>query len=170
MAMRQGGRVHRGPRRKSLWLQFQPTVSTVTGSGDANLVFTLNSAALALRPFTVVRTHFQVMIRSDQEAAMEQQIGAFGIAVVSDEAVAVGITAIPTPAAQLGSGLWFVNQLCFGEESRLADKALPPMHYQIDSKAMRKVEAGSDIVVVVETVFSPGIVFTLGGRILVKTN
>ena len=158
--------------RKSLWLQFVPISTTVTAGGAA-IAFSLNAAALALRSFTVIRSHFEVMLLSDQESVIEQQVGAVGLAVVSDEAVAVGVTAVPTPLTQLGSSLWFVNQLMFGEESRLATLALPPVHYSIDSKAMRKVEVGSDIIVVLEssTIGSAGAIdFNIGGRVLIKTN
>ncbi len=47
----------RGPKRVSTWFQFLP-VDTTIASGAATVFFTLNAAALALRPFTVVRTYF----------------------------------------------------------------------------------------------------------------
>ena len=157
--------------RKSLWLQFAPADVTLTSSGSVNLSFSLNAAALALRPFTVVRSHFEVMVRSDQEAAVEQQQIGFGLAVVSDQAVAAGVASVPTPLTELGSSLWFVNRLIFGEESRLVDKALPARSVQIDSKAMRKVEVGMDIIVVAENgTIGGGAIISMGGRVLIKTN
>jgi len=163
---------HARSARKSLWLEFQPAETTIAGVGQT-LVFSLNAAALALEPFTIIRTHFSVMVRSDQSAAVERQMGGFGIAVVSDQAVGVGITAVPHPVSDLGSSLWFLNQLLFSEANTVTDRTTPVRNYQLDSRAMRKVEVGSDIVVVVENISlggSGGSIFTLGGRILIKTN
>ena len=160
----------RGPRRKTLWLQFQPTNVTL-GSGSSALIFSLNAAALALRPFTLVRSHFEIMTRSDQSAAVEQQLVGVGMAVVSDESRAVGITAIPTPISELGSSLWFLNRLIFGQESTVIDTSMGARTVAVDSKAMRKVEVGQDIVIVGEaSATGEAAILTLGGRILVKTN
>ena len=63
--------VRSGSKRKTLWLEFQPVLATTDAAGEAVLVFSLNAAALALRPFTIVRTHFEVMVTSDQAAAVE---------------------------------------------------------------------------------------------------
>ncbi len=82
---RKSGHVYRAGRmvkRDSLWLQFQPTITAVNGGGTAVLIFTLNAAALALRPFTVVRTRFQLGMRSDQTSAAEDQVLGYGIVVV----------------------------------------------------------------------------------------
>ena len=160
----------RGAKRKSLWLQFKPLSATV---GAQSLIFSLNAAALALRPFTIVRTHFSVLMFSDQAAAVEQQNGAIGLAVVSDEAVAVGITAVPTPLAQLGSSLWFAHQLLMSQSSHQVDLTLPPGRWEIDSKAQRKVEVGSDVIVVMDNETIGGsatYIAFVGGRILIKTN
>ena len=164
--------VSRGPRRKSIWLSFAPSEVTL-GTGVEAIMFTLNAAALALRPFTIVRSHLEVMVRSDQSAAVETQICGVGLAVVSTEAVSVGITVVPSPITELGSSLWFVNKLLFGQENSLINLLLPQLIASIDSKAMRKVEVGSDIVVVAENQSlggSGGAIVTLGGRILIKTN
>ncbi len=172
MAFRHPRATRQRSTRKSLWLQFVPITVTL-GAANSALAFSLNAAALALRPFTVVRTHFEVMMISDQAAAVEQQVAGLGIAVVSDQAIAVGITAVPTPVSELGSSLWFVNQLLLGEESHQTDLTLAPNRYSIDSKAMRKVETGSDIGVMLETITiggSGGAIFNVGGRILIKTN
>ena len=164
--------VVRAAKRKFLWLQFAPSEAT-SGVGMAQLFFSLNAAALALRPFTIVRSHFEVMVRSDQEAAVETQIAAIGLAVVSDQAVAVGITAVPTTLTEAGSSLWFMHRFLFGEENSLFNLLKPTPTWALDSKAMRKVEVGSDLVVVGENGNvggSGGIITTVAGRILIKTN
>ncbi len=161
----------RGPQRKSLWVSFVPVSVSHSGGTEATLVASLNAAALALRPFTVVRTHFELMLISDQAAAVEVQIGSVGVAIVSDQASAIGVTAIPTPITDLGSSLWFLNKLLFANQSNVVDKALPGLQVSIDSKAMRKVELGQDLVVAIETgSISAGVVYKIGGRVLIKTN
>ena len=81
---------------------------TLTASGGT-ILGSLNATALALRPFTIVRQHYFLMLRSDQAAAAERQFGAFGCVVVSDQAEAVGVTAIPTPITDAGSDLWMLH-------------------------------------------------------------
>ena len=159
----------RGSGRLTTWFQFQP--ASVVGSVSGNLVFSLNVAALALRPFTVVRTHFMCLIRSDQAAAIETQVGALGFAVVSDEAVAIGVAAIPTPITQMASDLWFVHQMLMAYHQEITDRAEPAGVFEIDSKAMCKVGVGQDIVVVTEvSTAEQGADFVFGGCMLIKTN
>jgi len=158
-------------RRQTTWFQYSPAIATMTAPGGT-LFFSLNAAALALRPFTVVRSHFHIGLRSDQAAAIEEQIAGVGLAVVSDEAVAVGVTAVPTPITEMGSDLWFVHQLIYASESRVVDKTREGQYISIDSKAMRKVGVGQDIVLVVEmsAASTGGMVITVGGRQLIKNN
>ena len=157
-------------KRETTWFQFQPVRVTI-GPGTAVLVFALNAAALALRPFTIVRTRFLLGLRSDQAAVNELQEVGVGLAVVSDQAVGVGVTAIPTPITDMGSNLWFVHQLMYADESALVDKVKPMITVEVDSKAMRKVEVGQDIVVVAETTgASDGAIVVVGGRLLIKNN
>ena len=161
------GNGRRTAKRSTSWAQFQIAEASVNNSSV--LIFSLNATALALRPFTVVRSHVELMLRSDQEAAVEDQAAAFGIAVVSDEAVAVGVTAIPTPLDNAASELWLMHSFMFGEESRLVDKALPPAHKTLDSKAMRIVQEGQDIVWVCEGgTIGDGFILSVAGRMLFK--
>ncbi len=155
----------------SVWFGFQHASSTMTSTGGT-IIFSLNAAALALEPFTIVRSHFEVALRSDQAAAVERQSASFGIAVVSDQAVAIGVTAVPTPFTDMASDLWFVHRNIFGDESSLTDITRPETRISIDSKAMRKVDIGQDIVVVGELASTPGTgqIMRVAGRMLVKTH
>jgi len=162
----------RGPKRLSSWFQFQPIVATLTAVGGT-VLYTLNAAALALRPFTIVRTRFKYMVISDQAAAIENQVGAVGMAVVSDQASAVGVTAVPTPITDMASDLWFQHEIFMGNYSSLTDRSFgAPGPREIDSKAMRKVDIGQDIVVVSEfdSTTSGGFQIFIAGRMLVKVN
>jgi len=157
-------------KRATSWFQFQHVENTITVAGGT-IYFTLNAAALQFRPFTVVRSRFELHLRSDQASAIEHQAAGFGIAVVSDQAAAIGVTAVPTPATDLGSDLWFVQQNIFADESALTDRTRSSTKVTVDSKAMRRVDVGQDIVVVAELA-SPSSGFILGvvGRMLVKAH
>jgi len=163
----------RTQRRESLWLFFEPVITVMTATGGT-LTHSLNAAALALRPFTIVRTHIELLLKSDQTAATEDQVGAFGMAVVSDQASAIGVTAIPTPDTDAGSDLWFIHKYVM--QSWVDDSAgaggLNSHGWTLDSKAMRKVEDGQDIVAVTEmdSATSSGISLWSAGRMLIKTH
>ena len=144
--MRSGGRV-----RETIWFGGTAFRNAVATTGVA-LVQSLNAAALALRPFTIVRTRGILWVSSDQEAATEDYGASYGEAVVSDQANSVGVTAVPTPTTESASDLWFVyefllGRFAFGSTASFADVGNGRI---IDSKAMRKVEDGQDIVAVVE--------------------
>ncbi len=110
-------------------------------------------------------------MKSDQAAAVENQVAGFGFAVVSDQAVAVGVTAVPTPITEMGSDLWFLHQIIMGDESKLTDRTTSATRMSVDSKAMRKVDIGQDLVGVAEhSGVGGGLIFFAAGRMLVKNN
>ncbi len=154
--------------RRSLWVRYDVRADTLGGS-TAVLIASLNAAALAMRPFTIVRTHIALYLTSDQAAAMEVQQCAFGLAVVSDQAVAVGVTAVPTPLTDMGSSLFFAHKVMFANASTLTDRTIGGQYFSLDSKAMRKVDSGSDLVITTES-HDNGLILQSAGRILIKTN
>ncbi len=157
-------------KRKSLWLPFEPVDLNITATGGT-ITNALNAAALALRPFTIVRSIFNLYIRSDQEAAAEFQDAAFGLAVVSDQSSAIGVTAVPTPDTDAGSSLFWLHSWLKSSSSSGTGSAVSGRGIVVDSRAMRKVELGQDMIAVVElTGVSNGFRFASSGRILIKTN
>ena len=170
------GRVRRSfvrpPKRTSIWLFISAQLQPLTVAGGT-LTNQLNAAALALRPFTIVRTRLECWIRSDQSAASEDQVGAIGLSVVSDQAAAVGISAVPTPITDLGSDFFFVHQpmlnsfLFVSGVGVVGDRGT---RYSIDSKAMRKVDEDQTMVLVKEGEFTQGSGMEIMsiGRFLVK--
>ncbi len=159
------------PKRLTSWFQYQPVEATMTAAGGT-IMFTLNAAALALRPFTIIRSRFEIWLRSDQNAAAEVQAAAVGMAIVSDQATAIGVTAIPTPITDMSSDLWFFYQLLHGDEASVANLVKPETRVSVDSKAMRKVDIGQDVVVVgeMDAAISNGVILGVGGRQLIKVN
>ncbi len=159
-------------RRESLWVGFAGSDVAMAAASTAVLLTSLNAAALALRPFTVVRTRGVLQIRSDQEAADEVQDVAYGHAVVSDQASAIGITAVPTPVTDDVSDMWFVYQRImnsFRFASGVGFDGGSGRFLEFDSKAMRKVEDGQDMISASETsAFSGGAVLSNHFRYLLK--
>ena len=160
-----------GSRRLTSWIGIDPIINVEAGN-SVSLTHALNAAALAKRPFTIVRTYLELNLSSDQLSASESQIGAVAIAVVSDQASAIGVTAVPTPITDLASDLFLLHQLLFNEwlvNSAVGFDSVGGRRYSIDSKAMRKVNDDQDIVVTVEAAStSNGFNLTMGGRMLIK--
>ena len=168
---RKSGFIQRGGRmrRESRWLDVPTVEATLAGAPTAVITNSLTAIELALRPFTVVRSRLSLLVNSDQSAATETYGAAIGMAVVSDQAAAIGVTAVPTPITDQASDLWFLYELAFGRlQFKDATGIVEVGQLQlIDSRAMRKVEDGQDLVIVVENTIA-GAVTTSGGRVLIK--
>ena len=142
-------------------------------ASNAQIIASLNAAALALRPFTVIRTRGVLGLTSDQTGASEPYSASYGHAIVSDQAVAIGVTAVPIPSTDDGSDLWYVYEALFGLFTFVTGAGILLNHGAVDrtfdSKAMRKVEDGQDLLVVAETsAISVGAILTSYERILLK--
>ena len=157
--------------RQTFWFAGSVTQDTITAATTPVITTSLNAAALSLRPFTLVRTRGFVHIRSDQIAASENQSIAYGGIVVSDQSVGIGVTAVPTPITDSQSNWFFYEVLAdflrrgdsTGSQSNTGRERI------IDSKAMRKVTEGQDIITVAETsAFSLGTIVTAFTRVLIK--
>ncbi len=119
------------------WESLQQSAEVVVAAGTKVLV----GSFFTDEPTTIRRTRGLISWRSDQNAADELPMGAFGMVVVSDIAFAAGAASIPGPFTDADSDLWFVHQYVFAPMSisgagPLRDAVVRP--YEIDSKAMRK--------------------------------
>jgi len=117
---------------------------------------------------TIRRTRGMFFIDSDQSVATERQLGAFGAMVVTDVAAAAGVASIPGPVSEASDDGWF---LWVPIVQQHVETAVAPTHgtaYEFDSKAMRRVEEGFQIVFVVEnaSVASGGFQITFGVSLL----
>jgi len=169
---RRSGLVLRGGRniRQTLWGDVTGTATTIVGVSTAVLLNVTGAAFLALRPWTIVRARGFTALASDQAGAVEQQAAGFGIAVVSDQAVAIGITALPTPVTDKDSDLWQTYLTTMSEASQ-STSGSGGRNAEYDSRAMRKVEEGAQLVFVVESEITPltsGLIFRHTARILIK--
>jgi len=161
-----------GPSRETLWFGTTEAIVTLAAANSAQLVTSLNAAALALRPFTVIRSYIQWSMMSDQLVALEDQQVGYGRAVVSDQASAIGVTAVPTPFTDLSSDLWFMHGILssrFVDTGTAVEVAPNPVQVTLESKAMRKVEDGQDLITVMEnSSISAGTRSLVAGRLLIK--
>ena len=80
-------------------------------------------------------------------------VGAFGIGIVSAEALAAGIGSIPLPFTDADWGGWMVLQPWAFRLDVTTDvgRLLSSFQIEVDSKAMRKVEPNSAAVIVAES-------------------
>ena len=165
------GRGRLGSPRETSWLSIDFDEQVLGAPGTA-ITHTMTAEELAKRPFTVIRTHLEVMLLSDQTSASEDQLVAVGLCVVSEQAVAIGITAVPTPITDLDSDLWYVHQVMlnrFQFASGIGFEPTAGRRYSIDSKAMRKVNNDEEMILVQEvSALAEGAVIVTGGRMLIK--
>jgi len=122
---------------------------------------------------TVVRTRGMFGWMTDQVVSDEFQFGAFGLAVVTAQAVSVGITAVPHPATDAAWGGWFYHSYFASAVEFISADGVNTelMHTQIiDSKAMRKVDEDERIIAVVENMSSFGLEFINFERFLSKVH
>ena len=128
--------------------------SPAVGPGVNRLDQSLSAAVLdPSSPTTIVRVRGEIWVRSDQDAVNETGFGALGFAVVNDNARAAGAASILGPITNEAADQWFVHQFFNAGNVGPTTGALfgNPWHrYSFDSKAMRKVEEGDAIVVMVE--------------------
>ena len=167
---RRSGLVLRGGRniRETIWTASSLQVSaTIAAASTAVTLTTMGVGILALRPFTIIRTRGVWSIRSDQTASIENQILGLCMSVVTEQAIAIGVTAVPTPGADAASDAFYVYEVLY-QRTPIAGEQ--PMRFAtFDSKAMRKVEDGFDSPMVVETgAASNGLVVEVQFRQLLK--
>ncbi len=93
-----------------------------------------------------------------------------GFGVFSDFAVTAGIGSLPDPISDEAADLWFVHQtFIIGVMAGGANGNQRGSVFQFDSKAMRKVEEGSSIgVIMVNAHVAHGLQFILKFRMLIK--
>ncbi len=150
--IRSSGRFRsRGPSRTS-WARLSPATLTTVAAASKSLVssFVLSNPGIGE---TVRRTIGQVLIVSDQAAATEAQLGALGMVVVSDIALAAGAASIPGPVTEKDDDGWFLwvpltNRFRFLTAAGFDSVDGRVFHF--DSRGMRKIEEGFSVAVMVE--------------------
>jgi len=147
-------------------------VASALEQSAAVLIASLSAAADAKRPFTIIRSYLHVHLRSDQLSADEFQQVAVGMCVVTDQASAIGVTAVPTPSTDADSDMWYLHRWMTSDFAFITGAgfdAASGISADIDSKAARKVNDDQDVLLVAETsALSEGIQLVTAGRFLIK--
>ncbi len=158
-------------RRRSTtnWGRFVDTTTNV-GSGTKVLLSVVSLSNPGIGE-VVRRTRGMFSIFSDQTAAMETQAGAMGFVVVNDLAIATGASAIPGPATDANDDGWFVwvpfSQVGAISPGGTVTAGQPMNRYEFDSKAMRKVEEGYTVAIMIEAFgTSDGLEVSMGFSLL----
>ena len=147
------GRRHRGrvigraPRAVTNWSRLVDATYGTVAAGTKVLFSTVTLSNPGISE-TVRRTRGVVTVRSDQTGGDEPQLGAMGMIVVNDLAIAAGVASIPGPVTDASDDGWFVWVPFL--QSRMTDAARNSEQYQFDSKAMRRVEEGFTVAIVFE--------------------
>ena len=168
-------------RRPTRFVRPQPRTKVWIGAGvgltsinvsTKQLISVLSAAALAFRPFTILRTRMLLSWMSDQDAANETPEGDVGIMVVTETVSTIGVTAVPDPSSTDGDvdADWFVHQPVFQRLSFSSGVGFNVVdrQYVIDSKAMRKVGPTDDIVTVSSETGGFGAFLSTRGRMLIQ--
>ena len=151
MARRVTGRPFvRGQKRLTAWSGLAAQGYIAVADAGATLVSSIQFED----PGTIVRARGRISLQPQSFEANDNFVGAFGMGVVSNEARAVGVTAIPEPFTDADWGGWMVWQpFAFHNDFTASTQSSFPANVDIviDSKAMRKVEPNSALVFVVES-------------------
>ena len=122
---------------------------------------------------TIVRTRGMLGVKSDQVAATEEPFGAYGVAIVSEQALAIGATAVPLPYTDADSDQWLVHGYFMADVTAGDATGFTPLatRTDFDSKAMRKIVPGESVVFMLENGSSAdGMVYTYNFAMLFKTS
>ena len=100
------GRVSESQRRKTQWGGLADQGLVAVASGGSTLIASTAFEA----PGTIVRSRGNLTVQPQSFSADVTIVGAFGIGLVTAEALAIGITALPTPFRDSDWGGWIVWQ------------------------------------------------------------
>ncbi len=140
----------RPPKKTVMWIgNTAAATPQVIAANTAVLYSVLNATALALRPFTVMRSRGFVTFQSDQVVQSEDPHGAYGEIVVTTNATTAGVASIPDPLTEPEAS-WYVYvptycRFSFATAVGRQDVMGQANVFQFDSKAMRKVGIDDDL-------------------------
>ena len=145
----QNRQMTRSNRPNRTWSGVASPISIAVPANSAVLLatFVLNNQGI---DETWLRTRGSFYVSTDTTGSSEEQIGAFGLVLATDTALAVGITALPDPVTEIEDDGWFVYVPI--QQDSLFSSAVGQIighQYDFDSKAKRVVETGTGAAVVV---------------------
>jgi len=143
---RSRGVFHRGrPQRRKTGWDFGPGGTGVTSFSSSTTSILGGGAEVVAQGLTLVRLRGSVQgFLKTADAANAGFHCAMGIGIVSTDAFAVGVTALPNPADDIGWG-WLYHRFfdlhAFSATvaDSMAASGLGSIQFEVDSKAMRKL-------------------------------
>ena len=140
----------RGPRRETEWGSVTTAAPIVVAAGTSVVLASFTGLQLeSIVPATLVRVRGLLAVQSDQGAAFEDAMGAFGIYVPADPARIAGVASLLTPITDAFADNWQTWQ-GFMSTGQRTGNAVAWNEYTIDSKAMRKIADGDSLVLIAE--------------------
>jgi len=146
----------RQPKRAFDWIGGETTVTDiqVIAGGSAAIVSSFDTRLTASEPkapFTIVRARGLFRVGSDNLTAVEFPFGALGICVVNGEAFDAGVASVITPYTESFDDRWLYHTYWAARtQAGTLSQAYWGFETVIDNKAMRKVDTGDVIVIVIE--------------------
>ena len=135
-------------RRLTTWGGVQSNSYANVPAASKLFFASFSAAGLAnIQRSTLIRVRGIISVKSDQSGGIEDAMGAFGIAVVTDTARAVGVTALPAPSDDAAGDYWQTWQALF---SPPIDATIDNELFMIDSKGQRKLSDLDAIVLMFE--------------------
>ena len=143
----------RTQRRKTVWIGTANTVHVNVGSTLSLIHSSFDPSSLSMLAPTVARVRGLLRVAPQVWTADLDYSGAFGLAIVSDEAFVAGAASIPRPHDDDDWGGWILHGYYSGHIEAMAVDAgsLLQTQYVLDSKAMRKVEINETLVWMIES-------------------
>ncbi len=168
MARRFSRPVRRSAKRKTVWIGTASAANVAVANAVSAVHSSFAPDDLAMLAPTVVRVRGTVNIFPAADADLTY-FGAYGLCIVSDEALAAGAASIPRPHDDDDWGGWIVHGYYGGRiDFQSSIGVVPNMSVEthiIDGKAMRKVEVNESLVWMVEAE-AGGINIILQARVL----
>ncbi len=139
-------------RRQTGW-SVGPGSSVPVGVSASGSLILGSGVGANIQGLTLIRVRGHVELVLRLAGASEGFTGAIGICLVTDDAFAIGITAMPTPVTDMEDDIWLYHRFFSvhaGAVTATAALARISESWEVDSKAMRKTPQGTTLAAVFE--------------------
>ena len=153
MAHLRGRSLVRGPRRSSIWSEGPRNTTIQSHSVAGKIIWNLGQTAVG--GVTIVRIRGAVSGWLEVVTTIGDGFSevAFGIGIVSQDAFAIGGTAMPGPISDPGWDWMWIGYLgaVIGLNTTERNDGIDAFRLEIDTKAMRKMQPNQTIFGILET-------------------
>jgi len=158
-----------GPKRQTTWIGPADQAPVAVAANTKVIISSFDPFAQGFAKPTVVRTRGACEVQPQVDGVSITIIGAIGMAVVTDVALAVGVGSLPGPITDAGWDGWYVWRSFGYRMSVTSDigRLINSFSFEVDSKAMRKVSDQESLVTIVESQ-AAALAFYDGTRTLLK--